>query len=473
MNLRRLAVNAASLAGGGIVAQLCFISIEALIARSLGQEGYGAYGTAYAVAFAFVVAADAGMAWKVVESGSRNHASIAPLFGTTAVLKLLFCLLVYPVSTGILALAGYDAAVVDFYAIFFGYAALVGLQDSLAAVHAARQRMHISAFFQGLSPVAVLGCVALAGLFSPTLTTIGVAYLAGAAIVTGVWIWRVVVTERPRVELRRTAEILRGSYLYGITALLFQVMLRVDLMLLPWFRSLGEVGLYAAADKLADLGLKVGTMSTRVLAPVLFAESAHDPASYRRTCKVVLRAVSVFGVLGCLTLALAAEPLLAAVFGEPFRAAGVALVLLAVSLVARLVAGMLQVILSASGDHKRRTGSLAAGLSLAVAANVALIPVYGIVGAAIARALGDVVYAGAMMGARNLPIRRRDAASWILGPVAVGVTVYLLAPRLPAHFTLQLAAALLAYMAGLLVTRMIGFGELRNLLTALRTGAKA
>jgi O-antigen/teichoic acid export membrane protein len=473
MNLRRLALNAASLAGGGIVAQLCFISIEALIARSLGQEGYGAYGTAYAIALAFVVAADAGMAWKVVESGSRDHTTIAPLFGTTAVLKLTFCLLIYPVSTGLLVLAGYDGMVVNFYAIFFGYAVLIGLQDSLAAVHAARQRMHVSAFFQGLSPVAVLACVALAGLFSATLTTIGIAYLAGAALVTGVWVWRVIVTEHPRVELRQIREILRGSYLYGITALLFQVMLRVDLMLLSWFRDLGEVGLYAAADKLADLGLKVGTMSTRVLAPVLFAQSAHDDASYRRTCKVVLRAVSVFGVLGCLILALAAEPLLAIVFGEPFRAAGVVLVLLALSLVARLVAGTLQAILSASGDHRRRTGSLAAALTMSVAANIALIPVYGIVGAAIARALGDAIYAGAMMGARKLPIPRRDAASWILGPAAIGVTAYLLAPRLPAHFALQLTAALLAYLAGLLVTRMIGWGELRDLLSALRAGAKA
>src|SRR5262245_3680101 len=112
MNLRRVALNAASLAGGGIVAQLCFLTIEALIARYLGQAGYGAYSTAYAISFAAVVIADAGMAWKVLESGARDHATIAPLFGTTAVLKLLFASLIYPVSLGLLALLGYDSTVV-------------------------------------------------------------------------------------------------------------------------------------------------------------------------------------------------------------------------------------------------------------------------------------------------------------------------------------------------------------------------
>ncbi len=180
MNLRRVALNAASLAGGGIVAQLCFVTIEALIARYLGQEGYGAYSTAYALSFAVVVIADAGMAWKVLESGSRDHGTIAPLFGTTAVLKIGFCVLIYPLSAGLLALAGYDSLVVNFYAIFFGYAVMISMQDSLAAVYAAHQRMHISALFQGLSPVAVLGCVAVAALVSPSLSTIGVAYLVGA-----------------------------------------------------------------------------------------------------------------------------------------------------------------------------------------------------------------------------------------------------------------------------------------------------
>jgi len=42
--------------------------------------------------------------------------------------------------------------------------------------------------------------------------------------------------------------------------------------------------LFAAADKVTDLGLKVGVLGSRVLAPVLFAQSHQDAAAYARTC---------------------------------------------------------------------------------------------------------------------------------------------------------------------------------------------
>src|SRR5690606_38815873 len=156
-------------------------------------------------------------------------------------------------------------------------------------------------------------------------------------------------------------------------------------------------------------------------------EGHRDGRAYRRSCKVVLRGASGCGVLGCLVLALAAGPLLVALFGAPFAAAAVALVLLSGSLALRLIGMALQLVLMASGDNARRTGSLAAGLGVGVAGNLALAPAYGIVGAALARIGSDVAQLAMMLGARRLPVRRRDAARWMLGPVVLGAASYSLA----------------------------------------------
>jgi stage V sporulation protein B len=311
--------------------------------------------------------------------------------------------------------------------------------------------------------VAVLAAVSVATLYSPTLAAIGAAYIVGAAVMTAIWSVKAVREEQPSIEPKRVRDVARGSYHYGITFALYEVLLRVDVMMLALWRELSEVGLYTAGFKLADVGLKAGTMTMRVIAPVLYEQSANAPDRYRRTCKVVLRGMSMLAVGGCLTLALVAEPLITLVFGDAFRAAATVLAVLALSLVVRLIAAVLLIVLSASGDHGRRTGALGAGLAVAVAANAALIPAYGMIGAAIARTVGDSVYLGAMLGARRLPCARLEAARWVLAPIVIGVAAYVVAVNLPVHFVLQLVAGLALYGVALFVTGTLDVRELRDL----------
>lgn len=463
MTLRRVASNAAALAAGGIVAQICFVTIEALIARSLGAEAYGIYGAVAALALTVVIFADGGMSIFLIEQGSRDRARLPWLFGTTAAMKLVLCAAVYPAALLVLPLVGYPPELVAFFAIYFGYVAIGTQQDTFAAVYTAEQRMHVNALFQGATPLAVLAAVAIATRYSPTLASIGVAYIAGAAVVTAVWSIKAVREGRPSIEPARVREVARGSYHYGITFALYEMLLRVDVMMLALWRELGEVGLYTACYKLADLGLKAGTMTTRVMTPVLYEQSASAPDQYRRTCKVVLRGMSVLAVSGCLVLALTAEPVLTLVFGPPFAAASTVLVLLALSLVVRLVASMLLIVLSASGEHGRRTGALGAGVAVAATANAALIPAYGMIGAAIARTVGDCVYLGWMLSARRLPFPRLHAFRWVLAPIAAGAAAYALAVNLPVHFLLQLAAGLALYAVVLLGSRTLDLRELAAL----------
>jgi O-antigen/teichoic acid export membrane protein len=132
------------------------------------------------------------------------------------------------------------------------------------------------------------------------------------------------------------------------------------------------------------------------------------------------------------------------------------------------VALALQILLSASGEHTRRTASMAAGLAAAAVANIVLIPSYGIIGAATARVIADLVGVRALAGAPKLPVAGRAVAGWILGPVVLGATAYVLAQLLPVHFVLQFAAAIAAYALGLLSTRMVHVDELRELTRMVR-----
>jgi PST family polysaccharide transporter len=461
-------MNAGAMGVAGVVAQVCFTSIEAIIARHLGQHAYGVYGSVYAMSLAAAWMVESGMAWKLIQDGSRTPAAIPGLLGTTLVLKVLFACALGPLMVFVLRAAGYGTEFTQVFGIFFAYAVLLVMQDSLAGVYAARGKMHVTALFQGAAPVAIIICILLADFSSKSLAAVGVAYLVGSGLVTGIWAWRTWRAERARIEPGRTGEILRGSWHYGLTGVLSQVYLRVDLLLLPLLRNLEEVGLYAAADKLTDLGLKVGVLGTRVLAPVLFAQSHQDPAAYARTCKVMLRMVSLSGTLACLILAFIAEPLVVLVFGSAFHAAAAILVVLAASLALRLVAITLQIVLSSSDEHLRRTSALAWAILGAGTCNVLLVPTYGAIAAAAGRLVSDLINITAMLTARGLPFRRSAALSWLAGPPLLGAAAYLGASSLHTGIVLGALAGVGLYGLGILATRAVRPIELRELLAHLR-----
>jgi O-antigen/teichoic acid export membrane protein len=466
--LHKLARNAGAMAVAGVVAQLCFTTIEAIIARRLGQHAYGVYGSVYAMSMSAAWLVELGMAWKLIQDGSRQPDTIPSLLGTTMVLKPVFACVVGPLIVLALRVAGYGPEITGLFGIFFVYALWLVIQDSLAAVNAARQTMHVTALFQGAAPVAIAICILATGVTSNSLAAVGIAYVIGSGVVTGLWAWRTFLTEHPRVELRRTGEILRGSWHYGLTGAMSQVYWRVDLLLLPLLRNLAEVGLFAAADKLIDLGLKVGVLCTRVLAPVLFEQSRQHPTSYARTCKITLRAASLAGTFACLILAFLAEPVLSLVFGQAFRAAAPILVVLAASLAVRLIVILLQVILSASDEHFRRTGALALAIGGAGIFNVVLVPTYGIVGAAAARLSSDVIHVSAMLSARGLPFRRRDAVSWMLAPPVLGAGAYLAAQSFHATLLPSILMGVGLYGLGVFALRAVRLTELRELMHHFR-----
>src|SRR6478672_8162245 len=116
--LRRMTLNAAALAVGGVVAQACLMLVEALVARKLGGSDYGVFSTVQAIALTSLHVFEFGMGWKLIEDGSRDPRTIAPLLGTTLVLKFGLAGLVYVALLLGLPLAGYETNVVSFFAIF-------------------------------------------------------------------------------------------------------------------------------------------------------------------------------------------------------------------------------------------------------------------------------------------------------------------------------------------------------------------
>lgn len=431
--LRRMATNAVALALGGIVAQVVFVSIEIAIARTLGSSDYGLFSSVSAIALTSLFVIDLGTSWRLIESGSRNPESIAELLGTTVVLKFIGFLVLYPIVALAMSALGYDGRTVGFFLIFFGYTLTLAVQDSLAAVHTAHQRMVVNALFQGGTPLAIAAFVALALALGGGLNGVGLGYVAGGLLITGVWgvlTWR---AERPRVRMAATGGILRSSYLYGLTGLLSQIFYKSDILLLSALTSMSQVGIYSAARKLLDLVYKFPILAARVVAPALFQQSRADVALYRSSADAYLRVTTAAGLLLAVASYPSADWLIGILFGDTYVGAGAVLRVLSASLALKGLVVALQTVLTTSDQHGLRTRALAIAATAAALGHWTLIPRMGVLGAALAVVGGDILLSMLYLGgiadhrlrttlATRVATAGVAAAAGVAAPIVFGIS---------------------------------------------------
>ena len=187
---------------------------------------------------------------------------------------------------------------------------------------------------------------------------------------------------------------LRKMLVYGMplvpTAIAVWALALFDRLLLGWLSDLSEVGQYAVANRISGVLLLVVTGFVLAFGPYVFSLYSEDPELEKVVRGKTLTYVTIGLSLGALGLTLFARELLmvaAPSFHEAYRAVGpLSLGILAVGISSVVMAGI---------SIARRTIYLAllAGIGVAVNVgfNLALIPPFGMLGAAFATAAAYAV----------------------------------------------------------------------------------
>jgi O-antigen/teichoic acid export membrane protein len=203
--------------------------------------------------------------------------------------------------------------------------------------------------------------------------------------------------------------------------LVSSVAVKADVLLLGYWQSAGDVGVYSAAFQTSAIIVLVLQSFESIANPLLSESIAReDRSQLEKLYKILLRWVLTLSFPIFLVIALLPKELLA-LFGEKFEGGALCLVILAIGQIVNAGTGSANNILLLAG-HTRLVmwNTLLAGI-LQIALNLVLIPRYGIVGAAIAAAaslvLVDVVRI--VEGFRLLGIQPYEWIVW--KPVAAGI----------------------------------------------------
>lgn len=344
-------------------------------------------------------------------------------------------------------------------ALAVGLPAAAGLRVAAAATRVSR-RMQFSVLAEDVAQPVLFLLLALAGLATGrSLPALGWASSAafGAAFLLALTYLGRLFPGRGPAPAPAAGELLRFGWPTALAGAFGLLVLWLDRLVVGYYLEDSAVGLYQAASQ-ASLALAVVlTAFNAIFAPMI---GELNRAGERSELAALYRASTRWGLLAALPLAavflVAPADALETLFGQAYRPAAPALVLLTSGQLVNLATGAVGFLLMMSGRERTWLGCAAVALAANLTLNVTLVPRWGIAGAGAATAISvaGIFLAGLAFVRRGLgfgPWDRRFAgtvATALAAFAAAAAATRLPAPGAAARAVLALLAAAGATLAG-------------------------
>lgn len=371
-----------------------------ILARLLGAEGYGAFANAMAWTSLLVIITTFGFGALLVRDVAiyRSRGKWATLkgllsFSHSFVLALsVLSTLVFLVIAG-LVFSGPEHEVMRFTlwiaAPLVPLLALLKLRESAARglEFVIRARLPALIFRPGLLLIGIVSTHLWwpGQLSAPAAMVINVGSATVALAIAMLWLRRLFPAEVRQAKPEYQASLwLKAAFPMLIYSGMQLFLGQIDIVMLGVMRDAEEVGLYAAASRLAYLLVYVTAAADIIVAPIMArlysdGEKAQLQKILNHAVRIAFLVVLPFG----LALIFAGEIVLG-VFGHEFVAAHSVLAILAVGRLLDVAFGSGALVLAMTGHQRIVAVIFASAVVMNVVMNIFLIPRYGIEGAAIA-----------------------------------------------------------------------------------------
>lgn len=383
--------------------RLLMLALGIVLARGLGAEGYGVYAYAFAIMSLLMVLAEAGVPTLLMREvaaaqGREAWGLMRGVLQRARQFVLLASVTVSLIGLGVLTAfaAEMQTAVLYTTALMLLILPLAALNKTVA--HAIRG-LHRVVLGQAveilLHPLLVLTLVAIGFVLWPSLREpyyAMAAQFAGFAavfVVSGLLLRRLMPAEtRSSPAEYRERAWLKSALPFTLIGGAGILNNQTDIIMLGWLRSTEEVGLYRVATQGAML-VAFGLQAANAVVAPQFARlhAQGDMIRLQRLVTLSARAILLLALPVALAFVFAGGLIASWVFGAEFEAAHWPLAILAVGQLANAFFGSVGFLLNMTGHEKDTARTLWQTALLNVLLNAALIPAFGMTGAALASAL--------------------------------------------------------------------------------------
>lgn len=391
---RRIAKNTAWLFTGQITGRLLRAAIVIYAARILGAASWGAFSYALSVAAFLTIFSDIGINALLTREGSKNPNERERYLATSFAVKLVLLLIM---SAGVMIFINHLTNLpeaVSLMPIALAVFIFDSLRDLGSAMARALEEMRIEAIANIFTNVAitVFGMAAL--YFSPTSTSVTLAYAAGT--LAG-FVFIVIPLRRYFRGLIRNFDrslikpILATAWPFGLVGLMGAVMINTDILILGWMRSATEVGLYSASQRPIQLLYIAPSLIATAFFPQLARLAVESKEKFSRLFEQALAVIYLLALPLALGGIILAKQLIVLLYGADYTSAYISFAILSATLAVVFPATLIGNAVFAHNKQKTFLIYVALGIFGNIILDLLLIPRWGMNGSSAATLINQII----------------------------------------------------------------------------------
>lgn len=448
-----------------------------LLARTLGDVGYGQYGFALSFVSLFSIITEFGINMVFINEVSRDRTLLRSYFEQLLGLKIGLGLLFILLVAGFVQLTGKSADIKTIVYLLSISLAISALMTLGAAVFRINERMKYEAIFRVISSLASvsvvlwivvrdLGYVRFVQLSIVANAAILIAYLA--------FIRRRYVAFRLTFDWSFIRRFFIRAMPLGLSTIFVSIYYNLDSVMLSFWKTDQLVGWYNADYKLILILLSFVNLYFAAIFPVLSRLIVASTDSARRIVQLSTKLMVLASVPVAAGVTVEAKPLLKLFYGHEFAPGAPALTVLIWTVTLYSLSAVYGHTLIAAAKRTQYMWGVAFGALANVIFNFLLIPPFSAVGAAVATVIAQLVVLAYLYWATgrhvfSVPFGRSLVRPLIASAVMVGVLKVL--PPLPVIMAVVIGAVV--YAVSLLAVRGVTISELASIRTLFRKGPAA
>lgn len=440
---------------GEIAGRILRLFIVVYAARVLGTAGWGAFSYLTSLAAVLTVFSDVGLSSVVIREAAKQPKRKDNYFSTAFSLKSFLTVLGFLIIIFI-------APLVTKIAISKTLIYLVGalfIFDSLrrfgSSLFRAIDRMELEALVNIITQavIVIAGFIALIIVASPESLAAAYAIGAGVGLIVTIYILREDIKKIiSSFDKKLLKPILGAAWPLSLAAIFGVLIVNIDTVIIGWFRSAEEVGLYAAAQKPIAFLYLLPALVTGAFFPVLARLANRNDERFRHVLEKGLSLVFLLAIPIAVGLVLTAPEIINLFYGSEYAPSATPLRILALTLLVVFPVGMIINAIFAYNRQSELVPYWSAGLLIDIGLSLLLIPRWGITGAAWAVFITQVII-NTLIWRRMQRINHfsvlKELRFTLLATFMMAVVI-ILAHQLGLPFPLVLPLAIIVYFASLL-----------------------
>lgn len=442
------------------------------IARMVGAEDTGKYFLALSFTTIFAVITDFGLSPSLNREVARKPEEATRHLSSVLGVKMVFMMVTYIVMMVVAALLDYSSEMRLLIALSGITMIFDSLHLSFYSVLRGMHKLKYEALAIVLSQLSTLIIGSVALLLHQPLVWLIIAFIISSFLnvcYAGYMLrYRAGVQLRIRWESTLIKSMLVVAFPFALAGIFARVYSYSDSVFLSKFADTTAVGWYSIPNKITFAFQFIPLALSAALYPRMseayMCDKPHLTYLFERAMKYLI----IVAMPIALFLGVFSEEIILSIYTAEYAPAIIPMQILLASVIFAFIDFPVGALLNGCNRQTMQTIAMGIAMVVNVTTNILLIPSWGVIGAAVAALLGNVVLfvAGYMFVPRIALVHHRRIIGWMMGAGLLAGAIALLmcfgTGVMPWYLTLVLGSML--YCGGLLITRLVKLDEIRYLL---------